>query len=137
MSKEAEHECRVAGSEGAADRDGLGVSRARRQASRAGRSPAATDGQNISLRARASRRNQPQETQASTQRSDGRHHPAPPRSGAAAVARTHMGAPAGAPVASGSAVRLDSAGLPFIAGALGLAVVSAAAGTWMLVIAFG
>jgi phosphatidylserine decarboxylase len=33
-------------------------------------------------------------------------------------------------------VRLDPAGLPFIAGALGLAVVSAAAGTWMLVIAF-
>ena len=33
-------------------------------------------------------------------------------------------------------MRLDPAGLPFIAGALGLAVVSAAAGTWMLASAF-
>ena len=127
----------------AADR--RGVSQPRRQASRTRRSTPRTHRQALPLRTRTSRRSHPQEAQAAPQGSDGRH-PAPPApeltlafAARGSTRPSRSRGRAGFAPASGSLdrlMRIDLAGLPFIGGALALALVAGAAVAWLLALPF-
>src|SRR5439155_16774389 len=125
--KEAKHEWAGTGPQGTVAADGRGVSRARRQAPRTGRSASRTHRETLSLRTRTSRRSHPEEAEAAVERSDGGH---PAASSQSDAADRLDGRRAGL-----IRTRIDPAGFPFIVGALAVAA-AAAAVTGALAVAF-
>ena len=144
--------------EGAVAADGRGIPPARRQASRTRRSPARTHRQALPLRTRTTRRSHPEETQAAAQGPHGRHPaaavdrrtrrrrhrsrrtnlaPSTARSARAGLTRTiSRGRARARPHILTSSCASIPPGLPFIAGALALALLGGATAGWALAIPF-
>ena len=126
--------------QGTAAADRRGVPPTRRPASRPGRSPAATHRQAIPFRTRTTRRSHLEEAQASAEGSHGRHPEASsdrakPRQAPSLQSRAGRDWHAAAR-AELIRTRIDSAGFPFIVGALGLAAASGAVVSWALAAPF-